>query len=143
MASININVAFASKKESPGYTYKDIEIPLKKDSSDHDLKDLRDIDAIKSGIDNIFSWRPGMRVLNPTFGNTLYNFIYEPINVTTSQNLGNEVQKLLKDWEPRVNVESVILDTNEDQNEYYIQLIYSIPSLNLKKEKVAYMIPRV
>ena len=77
MASINFNVAFAGQPISPGYKFKDIRLDLEKDESKRDFRDSLDIEAVKNSVINIFTWRPGERILLPEFGNNLYRFLHK------------------------------------------------------------------
>jgi len=130
MASININLGFASQDKDKGYKYKDVSLPLTLDIK-RDFVELNDISSIINGITNIFQWRKGERVLEPEFGNNLHQYLYDPINNITAKNIGNELSVLIQRWEPRVKIENIIITPNTDANEYHIEFIYSIPSLTI------------
>ena len=131
MASININLGFAKESENKGFKYKDISLPLIKDENQHDFLELVDINSIKNGIRNILTWKKGQRVLNPEFGNTLYEFLYEPINDITAKNIGVEINKLFQKWEPRVRITNINIHPDSDNNQYDVTVSYTIPSLNI------------
>jgi len=38
-----------------------------------------DVQAVHNSINNIFSWIPGERILNPEFGSNLHTLLYEGI----------------------------------------------------------------
>lgn len=50
---------------------------------------------------------PGERMMRPTFGAGLNEFLFEPINSTTMATVAQRVEDSLIDWEPRIDVISV------------------------------------
>jgi phage baseplate assembly protein W len=43
-------------------------------------------------LHNIFTWRPGERVLNPEFGSRLYQLLYEGIIPETEEQIVAEIR---------------------------------------------------
>ena len=78
MASINITLDTVNETNRRGYTYRDVDYNFVLDARGYDFNNFDDINAIRNGLVNIFSWRRGERIILPEFGNTLYRFLYEP-----------------------------------------------------------------
>jgi phage baseplate assembly protein W len=132
MGSYNYNIALGGEQlEARDFTFKDIRVPIRKDASNYDLVELLDLDAIKQSIRNIIDWTPGERILNPEFGNQLWQYMYEPINSDTAGRIANSLMVSIETWEPRVSIQSLSVIPKEDNNEYYVTLIYEIPSLGI------------
>jgi phage baseplate assembly protein W len=53
--------------------------------------------------------------------------LFEPFDFVTGGSIKNEVENLITQYEPRINLIEVVVDLNEEQYEYDIQVIYSIP----------------
>jgi phage baseplate assembly protein W len=132
MASLTINLDMQNSPSSE-YKYKDLGMPLKMDKSKYEFATLLDINSVVNGIKNIFTWSKGSRVLKPEFGNSLYQFIYEPINSVTAKNIGREVKEMIEKWEPRVIIDEVLITPFPDENQYDISVSYHIPTLKNKK----------
>jgi phage baseplate assembly protein W len=96
-------------------------------------RDALDERAIQQSINNIFTYKKGERPLKPDFGNTLYEYLYEPINTETSYNIKNSILSMLAKWEPRIDVLNVNVIPNIDANEYIVQVYYEIPALKHKR----------
>lgn len=111
------------------YMFKDVNTTtIGATKSDYDLS------AIKNSIRNIFSWRPGERILNPEFGNTLYEYLYAPINGILYENVKANLIKMINTYEPRVRIDNILVDESNDavdNNSVPIQVIYSVPDLNI------------
>jgi phage baseplate assembly protein W len=87
------------------------------------------IKAVQNSLDNIFSWIPGERILNPEFGNNLYKYLYEGITEYTEELIVAEIKNCVLRWEPRVSIINVynvstVQDTEDNtivlDIEYYI-----------------------
>ena len=123
MGNIVLNISEVEPTTNK-YTYKDIKVPL-----DTTFSCNFDVLAIKNSIRNIFTFRPGHRILDPRFGNILYLYLYEAINDATISNLEKEVLNMLA-YEPRINVLSIIITPLRDNNQINIEVKYLIPTLN-------------
>lgn len=123
MANLIINLSTTTSTQ--GYIYKDISFPISDDFTAN-----FDTNAVKQSISNIFSWRRGQRILDPLFGNVIYEYVYEPINDITLKNLRNSILDMLK-YEPRIDIISLDLTPSPDENAIYVKLQYLIPKLNM------------
>jgi uncharacterized protein len=57
----------------------------------------------------ILSTYPGERPMRPEFGSRIRDFVFRPINVQTVAELTRVVRDALLRWEPRVDVEAVLV----------------------------------
>ncbi len=62
---------------------------------------------IRQSILIILGTNPGERVMRPTFGAGLSDFLFAPMNATTFASVRLQVQEALVDWEPRIIVQDV------------------------------------
>ena len=124
MANIVIKLDSAIVKTN-GKIYKDIKVPLTDDFAVN-----YDRSAVRNSLFNIFNWRRGQRILNPLFGNIIYEYVYEPLNDITLKNLRAGVLQMLE-YEPRISIISLDITPNIEQHTIYVQLKYIIPKLNI------------
>ena len=96
-----------------------------------DIKSSDDEAAIVNSIRNIFSTSPGERILEPTFGLNLKQWLFEPLDEFTAQEIGETIVSGIKRFEPRVEIKNVNVNINYEQHEYTIQLVMSVPALNI------------
>lgn len=90
-----------------------------------------DSNAIRNSLYNIFTTRPGQKILNPIFGANLDQFLFEPINDIKAKILGNTIYDAIVKFEPRVEVKNIQVTPISDNNEYYVLFVYSL--LNIGK----------
>ena len=96
--------------------------PLRKD-----LVVIKDENAIKRSLLNLFSYRKGEKFFNASFGSGIPDLLFEPFDYATAGSIKTEIQNLISLYEPRVNLIEVIVNLNEDEYQYDIQVVYAIP----------------
>lgn len=141
MASINFNSLKRQENQSNNYTYADLSLDIQQEpfefiignrvskGNSRDIKVAYDLNAIKNSIFNLFNTIPGERILLPSYGLDLRQFIFEPISSGRGEGLRNTIYEGIQAWEPRVNVKSVNVDGYMDRHEYEILVLLEIPFL--------------
>jgi len=126
------------------YSYADLHLDLELNSymSDktvgtsknaQDLKLSYDENAIYNSIRNIFNTKKGQKILAPTFGLDLEQYLFENISKENGELIGTTIFEELSLYEPRITVDNVDIVARPEQNEYKISISITIPSLNNKK----------
>lgn len=138
MAAIVID-SLKSTKSKP--MYRDLKLDLSLDYdydprlnnyyTIRDIKSSQDADAIKNSIFNIFTTMPGQKILNPTFGLNLMQFLFSPITNENAQAMGETILKGLQRFEPRVAVKKIVVIPDAENNTYQIGLRLDVPTLNI------------
>lgn len=124
------------------YLYKDLALDLAQDvylnkqlNKREYLKDLAafyDVEAVKNSIVNAFLTAPGDKILSPTYGMDLRQYLFEPIDDFLIDILEDLISDQLPRMEPRITVENVEVVGFEDQNTITITLQINVPSLDIK-----------
>ena len=111
----------------PSRSYKDLSYTFKMNPLRKDLVVIKDENAIKRSLLNLFSYRKGEKFFNASFGSGIPDLLFEPFDYVTAGSIKTEVQNLISLYEPRVNLIEVIVNLNEDEYQYDIQVVYAIP----------------
>jgi len=98
-----------------------------------DLKIDYDEQAIYNSIRNIFNTKKGQKILDPTFGLDLEQYLFENVSKENGQTIGQTIFEELGIYEPRIVVDDVTVVARPNNNEYKISISITIPSLNNKK----------
>jgi hypothetical protein len=86
---------------------------------------------IRQAIMIIMGTEPGERIMRPDFGAGLNRFVFEPVNTTTMALVKTRVRESLIDWEPRIDVVSVEVTTDENEkNLLLIEMSYRVRATN-------------
>lgn len=88
-------------------------------------------DDVREAILIIVGTNPGERVMRPDFGAGLDRFLFEPVNPTTIARLQRQVREALITWEPRIDVEDVIVTPQgTPPNVLLVELVYRVRATN-------------
>jgi phage baseplate assembly protein W len=110
-------------------------------SDTNDILVDNDVDAIKNSIRNIFTVRKGQKLLNPEFGSSLEQYLFEPITEIYARAIGDDILSSIEKYEPRIEVLKVLVLPNPDENQYNIGVSYKF--LEFKKENVLNIIAQL
>lgn len=84
-------------------------------------------ESIQNSLYNIFDTLPGQKILNPSFGLDLRQFLFEPVNEFIANNIGETILVNLKIYEPRITVTNINVYPNNESQQYEITISYTIP----------------
>jgi phage baseplate assembly protein W len=107
-----------------------------------DILVSNDDDAIRNSLYNIFTTKKGQKILNPEFGASLDQFLFDSVNSFVGNSLGQNIIETISKYEPRIKVTNVDVYPMPDLNQYNVKIYYykingkgSI-SLNLSRDGV-------
>lgn len=99
---------------------------------------------IEESIRLIIGTAYGERPMRPEFGCGIHDYVFSPANSSTAGQIAYEVRMSLVRWEPRIEVEDVVIGFDTAQsNLLYIDIVYAIRGTNDPRNLVFpfYMIP--
>ncbi|HEY0078521.1 MAG TPA: GPW/gp25 family protein [Pyrinomonadaceae bacterium] len=92
---------------------------------------------IEEAVWIILSTAKGERVMEPDFGCGIHEYIFAPNNAATRGSIIYSVQKALAEYEPRIDVESVRVETFPgSENRLLIHVDYRVRSTNGRRNLV-------
>lgn len=101
-------------------------------------------EAIERAITVVLSTAPGERVMRPMFGCAIWDLLFDPVNENTLGLMAESVRLALGQWEPRIDVDSVVAapDAN-DASLVFIEIDYRVRVTNDRRNLVYpfYVIP--
>lgn len=128
MGNIRIKLS-STKKINNVNIYSDVDV-----TSNYLSKTLYDRAAVRSSLNNILTWKPYERILNPSFGNSLWSNLFDNIGQTSKNDIMNAVKKMLSS-EPRIKVGNINVSANASANEIFVSFSYTIPDLDDVEEQ--------
>lgn len=130
-SSLIFDLSLGEKDIHKSWTFKDIlsDPDLEIDIKNRDMKVALDHIAVQNSINNMFLFAKGERIILPEFGNSLYEYLYEPVNDITARKIARGILDMFERWEPRVTIINIFVDAIPDQNTFLIEVEYTIPSL--------------
>ena len=97
------------------------------------------LDSIKTDIISLLKTRPGERIMQPTLGIALDNYIFEPNVDSIIDNIETDIINAINFWLPFVSVSNIsIKSTNEDKdmNRFFDKVTFTVNSLPNKLESI-------
>ena len=92
---------------------------------------------IEESVWIILSTAKGERVMEPNFGCGIHDYVFAPNNVGTRGSIAYEVQKSLAEFEPRIDVTGVRVESfPESDNTLLIYVDYRVRSTNSNRNLV-------
>lgn len=73
--------------------------------------------SVRQTIRSLLVTRPGERLLHPTLGGALQDFLHQPNTVLTRRRVEDRVTETITLWEPRVTLTRVLVEPDGDHEE--------------------------
>jgi uncharacterized protein len=89
-----------------------------------------DITAIKNSLRNIFTTKKGQKILNPDFGLSLEQYLFQPITNANAKALGTDISTGISRYEPRITVSNIVVNPMFDLEQYYVSVYYTLLEIN-------------
>lgn len=85
-----------------------------------------DSDAIRNSLYNIFTTKPGQKLLTPSFGSNLEQYLFESVNEINAKIIGNNILKVISTFEPRIDIIKIQVTPVSDELTYYVTFAYKL-----------------
>lgn len=101
------------------------------------LQWLSGMALVRQSIETILDTEPGERVMLPTFGCGLRQFLMAPNTVATRTTMAQEISDALVTWEPRIRVTGVTVSPGDDPSLVWVDVSY-LRLLDLRPDNLVY-----
>jgi phage baseplate assembly protein W len=91
--------------------------------SDSESSTLYDISLIKQNIVNHFHIRKGEKLSDPEFGTIIWDVLFEPLTEQVRNLVTQDVSSIIN-YDPRVSVNQIIVDSYENGLQISCELVY-------------------
>ena len=120
--------------------FKDISLSFTKHPVTNDVTVLKNEDAIKKSVVNLCRTRINERFFNELLGTSIEDSLFETNLNDISSFLEREITVLIENFEPRVNLTNVFVDSLVDSNELQIRIQYEITGLPFPTQNIELLI---
>ena len=109
-------------------------VPLRRDYEDGYLmnKSLREV--IKQNFKSLLLTSPGERVMDPTFGVGLRNYLFEQNSVLLKEQIMENVYEQVSRYLPFIKIEQVNIDSDDTGATLMVSVLYAVPSINTRDQ---------
>jgi len=122
-----------SKVDSRKKQWTDLDLSLTIHPIRKDIIPVRDDVAIKNAIKNLLVSNFYERPFAVTKGANLRSLLFEPADVFTQIMLRDNIKRVIKRYEPRVEIQSIQIKDLRDSNAYKIAILFRIKENNIEE----------
>ena len=106
--------------------YSDIDFSFTKKPVTGDVALSFDTQAVIRSIRNILSTRPYEKLFNPNFGSNVDALLFELVSPLTAAALETEVTNAINNYEPRANLQKVVVTPMPENHSYSVTITFFI-----------------
>ena len=121
-------------------SFKDISMSFETNPLNEDLIALKNSSAIARSIRNIVFTQPGEKFFNPEFGSRVSESLFEVVDEVSTIAIRDEIRSSIINYEPRVNLLSVIVRPNFDFNEMNVTIEYEIIGIDIPPQQLDFVL---
>ena len=120
--------------------FKDISATFKSNPLTNDVVDIKNASAIERSVRNIVMTVPGEKFFDPDFGSRISQSLFENIDNITALTIRDEIDNSIRNYEPRVDLNKVIVDPDFDNNGFNVTVIYNIVGIDIPAQKLEFVL---
>ena len=121
-------------------SFKDISLSFTKHPVTNDVTVLKNEDAIKKSVVNLCRTRINERFFNDLLGTSIEDSLFETNLDDISSFLEREITVLLKNFEPRISLTNVFVESLVDSYELQIRVEYEITGLQFPTQNIEFLL---
>ena len=106
--------------------YSDIDFSFTRIPGRNDIALSYDEMAVVRSVRNLLLTKNYERPFQPSLGSRIEQMLFEPVDFLTAQSLRSEIENVIKNYEPRVKIDSILVNADPDNNAYGVNLQFFI-----------------
>ena len=118
--------------------FKDISASFQKNPLNQDIIVLKNENAIARSIRNIVFTEPGEKIFAPNFGSRITQSLFDNIDYINASAIRDEIRTSIENYEPRVELDDVIVEPNFDNNEFNVTIVYTIVGIDASVQELTF-----
>ena len=118
--------------------FKDLSMSFQANPLNNDLIAIKNETAIARSIRNLVFTLPGERFFNQNLGSKVSQVIFENMDEITASVIKDEISNTINNYEPRVDLISVDVSPNYDNNEFNVTINYYIVGIDVLPQQLSF-----
>ena len=115
--------------------YSDLDLFFSKKATSKDISKVTDVKAVKRSVRNLILTNPYEKPFHPEIGSNIRRTLFETLSPITAVMLSEQIENVIRTYEPRVELHRVDSIPNLDRNAYDVRIEFFI--VNAPAELVA------
>lgn len=120
--------------------FKDISLSLRANPLTRDLSILKNESSISRSVQNLVLTVRGEKFFEPTIGTLTNALLFENIDFSTAELLKDEIENVISNNEPRVELVEVTVTPNYDEGAMDVKVIYLIVGIDALPQQLEFVL---
>ena len=120
--------------------FKDISMTFQRNPLTRDLLALKNENAIARSVRNIVFTLPGEKFFNENFGSRISKLLFENMDDLTASSIKDEIERSIRNNEPRVRLRSVKTRPNFENNQFDVTITYDIIGADVPAQQLEFVL---
>ena len=120
--------------------FKDLSMSFRSNPLNDDLIGLKNESAIARSVKNLVFMQKGEKFFDPDFGSELSASLFENIDDVTALTMRDDIDYMIKTYEPRVDLINVDIIPNYDNNQMDAVIVYSIKGSDTPPQQLEFVL---
>lgn len=134
LSDFNATGPFKSSIVARKEQFTDMDIRLRNNPWNNDVSVIKDIEAVKFSVRNLIMTNFYERPFQPFIGGNISALLFENAGPITEYIIRKEIERVIFEYEPRVNRVIVSVQDKSDVNAYYVTISFNITYLQSQAE---------
>ena len=118
--------ALVSKSKRNSRKFSDIDLNFTRNQITNDIIKVEDVIAVKRAVKNLVQTNFYERPFQPELGCGVRELLFENFTPMTKVFLQNKIQEVLVNYEPRIDLQSVKVDDDQDNNRLVVDIYFYV-----------------
>jgi hypothetical protein len=118
--------------------FRDISLSLKTNPLTRDIIDIKNESAIARSVQNLVLTINGERFFNPLVGSGVNRLLFENIDEFVADSIKTQIEISINNYEPRVELKSVEVTPNYDENKFDVVIVYTIVGIDALPQQLSF-----
>ena len=120
--------------------FKDLSMSFQNNPLTNDLIALKNENAIARSVRNIVFTLPGEKFFNENFGSRISKLLFENVDDLTASSIKDEIERSIRNNEPRVRLRSVKTLPNFENKEFDVTITYDIIGADVPAQQLEFVL---
>ena len=115
-----------SKSDRNSRSFRDLDLDFTRNAVTNDVNVIEDVVAVKRALRNLIQTNFYERPFQPELGCGIRELLFENFTPMTKVFLQNKIEEVLLNYEPRIDLNSVRVDDDQDNNRLIVDIYFYV-----------------
>ena len=107
-------------------SFRDLDLDFTRNAVTNDVNVVEDVVAVKRALRNLIQTNFYERPFQPELGCGIRELLFENFTPMTKVFLESKIEEVIVNYEPRVNLQSVAVDDDQDKNRLVVDIYFYV-----------------